>query len=183
MRLIILLPFVFILGCATSGTVKETRPPAVELSKYQDFYLKVSTDRNELKHFVKPLSETISNQIKMTQTFPKVRRKIASKNGLVMKLKLKSFEEGSSWARILNMGGEAKLKAEAHLYDLASKKKIAILDLEGTSLDEDQSSMSVGGVPVYNSKWGNNGLDSRTERAMHSMSVYLAKYFKEKRQN
>ena len=180
MRLLLLIPL-FLIGCATSGTVEEKMEPTVSFNQYQDLYLRVSTDKTELKSFVKPVTKAVASQIKVSQTFPKVRRKIASKEGLVLKLKLMSFEQGSSFARMFNMGGEAKLKAEGHLYDLKTKKKIGVLDIEGTSLEEKQTSVSVGGIPVHNSKWGNNGLDARTTMAIESLSIYLAKYFQDKK--
>jgi len=157
------------LGCATSGKVTESKPLKADLAKYRTVQLKVTAEKEEFKKYVKPLHMTVKKH--MTEAKPNLKI-VSSKSraDLVVELKINHFESGSGVSRFFNMGGEAKITAKGRILDRKSKKVLSQFDLEGTSLEERQT--TIGG---FNLKW-TQGMDKRTLMALESAGLYFSRY-------
>ncbi len=161
-----------IIGCATSGKVTPKQAPQTKLNSFINYYVEVKSANPELKSLVGPLKLSVTQQIESLLSKKVSSRGPASKEGAVIELTIKDFENGNGFARFINAGGEAKIFVAGRIFDLSTKKMVHSFDLEGTSLHEGAAT-SVNGIPI--SKISRIS-DDTTKRALDSAGLYLAKY-------
>lgn len=168
-----------LVSCMKSGVVRPESPIPEDLAKFRVLYVEVTAKNPAHQRFVTGLSAAVTQRIGEKKWFKSVSVQRDSKEpGLRLRLQIVSHQAGDKAARTFNMGGEAKIVAQGQLLDNSNGKVLGRFQLEGSSLRESHTSVSVGSFG-YDTRF-EAMFDELDRRALDSAAEYLVKFLKDK---
>lgn len=154
------------------GEVQTQAPLEAKLGAYDTVVITAAASQPSDAGHTDRLAHAIKAGLEQRGTFATVLVGEPADNGLALEVTLVELDQGSSVARTMNMGGEAKMKVDCKLTELGTNKAIGNFSATGNSSRKVQT--SVNGV--------NTGIaDDLTGRAITATADQVAQFLTDNR--